>query len=1023
VNIAELSIKNSLSMTVLAVLVAVGGIIAYMGLGRLEDPEFAIKTAVVTTTYPGATAEEVEKEVTDKIEIATQKLGQLDYVWSISRPGLSMVTCEIKDQFNTKALPQVWDELRRKVGDVQSQLPPGAGPSLVNDDFGDVYGVCYALVGDGYSIVDLYYYAKFLKRELLLCDDVAKVEMFGTQLERIYVEFSRERLANLGFSKEDVLKQLASKNLVASAGKTNLGPEYLQIVPTGDFDSLDDFRAIQISGKVLTRGQSRGKNTITLGDVATITRGVVDPPSNPIMRRNGKPSIYLGISCVQGGNVITLGNSVDKKLAELYKTMPFGMALSPVYNQPEAVTNSISAFIVNLVEAVAIVIIVLLVFMGVRAGLLIGSVLMITILGTFILMSYFGIMLERISLGALIIALGMLVDNAIVVTDGILVRITKGEDRIKAAREVVDQTFWPLLGATAIAIIAFAAIGTSNDSTGEFCKSLFTVLMFSLGFSWVTAVTITPLACVKFLKVPETKENEEKVDGYDTPFYHRYKSGLLFCMKYKYLTLAITGIFLAIALFSFKFVEKSFFPSSTTPQLMVDLWLREGTDIRVTEEYMKKAEKYILGLEHVKGISTSTGQGFPRIVLTYTATKPNSAYGFILVDVDGWQAIDELGITIKDGLSKLMPDTIVYPYKFMLGPGGAVLFECRISGPNLNVLNDLSAQVEDILFEDGGFQTIQTDWRTQVTQIKPQLNEARSKQTGIERVDVAKALEEAYVGQNVGVYRESDELIPIVSRAPEAERKNLSNMYEIPVWSQIAGKTIPMGQVLDGFEPISVNNQIWRRSRQRCVTIQANPMIGLIAVPFSRVKEKIENLNFPPGYSMEWGGEFEDSQDAQGPLLASIPIFAILMFLIIILLFNNLKQPIIICMVVPLCLIGVTGGLLGFNAPFGFMSLLGVFSLSGMLIKNGIVLLDEVNVNTDQREQTMTDAVVNAGISRILPVSMAAATTMLGMLPLAIDPFYSAMAVTIIGGLLVGTVLTLIIIPVLSAVFYSLEIK
>ncbi|MBN1908464.1 MAG: efflux RND transporter permease subunit, partial [Pirellulales bacterium] len=582
-NPAEFSIRNKTILWVAIVLVIVAGSVSYERLGRLEDPEFTIKDALVITPYPGASAAEVEQEVTNAIETAVQELGQLKRIRSKSDRGLSTVTVTIKDKYGKHALPQVWDELRRKVA--SAKLPPGAGPSIVNDDYGDVYGIFLAVTGEGegYTPAEVKRYVDLLRRELLLVQDVKRVELFGVQDEAIYVEIAREKMAQLGIPPEAIFKTLAEKNLVTDAGKVRVGSRYIAIQPTGDLTSAQEIENVLI-------GSPTSGRLIRLGDIATVARGYVEPPRT-ILTYDGKPAIGLGISTVQGGNVVTMGEAVQKRLDELEAECPFGVKLNTIAMQPDTVKEAVNGFVVNLLEAVAIVIVVLLIFMGVRSGLLIGAVLFLTICGTFIVMDAMGIMLERISLGALIIALGMLVDNAIVVTEGMLIKIEQGEDRIKAAREVVSQQALPLLGATVVAVTAFGAIGLSQDNTGEFCRSLFTVLLISLMLSWVTAVTVTPLFCYLFLK-PKA-QGDADADPYAGRIFRLYKGFLLWCLRWRWLTAAVAAGLLAAAVYGFGFLENSFFPASTRPQFMVDVWLPKGTDIRDTRRKAEEIEEYI----------------------------------------------------------------------------------------------------------------------------------------------------------------------------------------------------------------------------------------------------------------------------------------------------------------------------------------------------------------------------------------------------------------------------------------------
>jgi multidrug efflux pump subunit AcrB len=580
-NIAELSIHKKVIVLFITFLIIGGGIFAYENMGRLEDPEFTIKVAKVVTLYPGASAEEVQREVTDVLETAIQQMPQLWRITSRSMDGLSIITPEIKQAYTADQMPQIWDELRRKVGDAQSRLPPGVRPPVVNDDFGDVFGVYLAITGDGFTYSALKDYADMLRRELLQVPGVASVALNGVQREQIYLEVSRTRIAQLGIPLALVYQTIGEQNTITDAGRVEVGGSRITVRPSGEFDSVEAISNLLIPDPT---GQGR---LIRVRDLATVTRGYQDPPTT-LMRFNGKPAIGLGISTVSGGNVVVMGELVEQRLAELAPLTPVGMEIGVIAFQARAVTEAINNFIVSLAQAVTIVIVVLLVFMGLRSGLIIGVVLLVTILGTLIVMQALDITLQRISLGALIIALGMLVDNAIVVTDGILVRITRGMDRIKAAKEITAQTAMPLLGATGIAVLAFVPIGFSPDNTGEYTRSLFVVMLVSLLFSWVTALTLTPLLCHLFLKPEKVSE------GGESRFYRAYRSFLLLCIRVRYLTLAATVGLLVLAVVGFGMLRDGFFPPSTQPQFMVNYYLPQGADIRATSGDMQVIEDYLL---------------------------------------------------------------------------------------------------------------------------------------------------------------------------------------------------------------------------------------------------------------------------------------------------------------------------------------------------------------------------------------------------------------------------------------------
>jgi multidrug efflux pump subunit AcrB len=1053
-NIAEWSIRRSVITWVLTILLVVVGWVSFNNLSRLEDPEFSIKEAVITTPYPGASAAEVEEEVTDVIERACQELGQLERVESRSARGVSTVKAVMRDKYDKNALPQVWDELRRKVNDYQQYLPPGAGPSIVNDDFGDVYGVFVAITGEGYTYKEMYEYAKFLQRELLKAQDVKRIVFYGVQPEVIYVEMRREKMAKLGVSPDDIYRTLGSKNIAATAGNLALGREYIPINPTGEFKSEKEFGDLLITGRSL-----KSDSLIYLRDVADIKRGYKDPPDT-LLRYGGKPAVGLAISTILGGNVVTMGKSLGKRLKELEPLRPVGLELQVISLQSRAVTEAINGFLINLVEAIAIVIIVLLVFMGLRSGLIIGAVLLVTIMGTFIFMGMGSIILERISLGALVIALGMLVDNAIVVTDGMRMKMQQGADSLTAARDIVGQVGVPLLGATFVAVAAFAAIGTSQDSTGEYCRSLFYVILISLLMSWVTAVTTTPLLCKTFLKgKPDgSADRGGEKDPYGGTFYQLYRRFLSACIRFRWVTLAVVvGLFLS-ALMGFGHVKNSFFPDSTRPQLYVDFWFQEGTSIDETVRQIARAEEYLKKQEGIPHVTSMIGGGQIRFLLTYTPESFYRSFAQILIDVDNYKRIPTLSKRLQKDLEEMFPQAMVNVRLFILGPSTGGKIQLRLYGPDPEVLRGLGAKVEAVLLDDPMAKAIRNEWRNQVKVLRPQMAETQARRAGIERPDLARTIESAFDGTRVGVYREGDELLSILARSPESERKDLDSLKAIQVWSPVARKMMPAGQVVNEFKMEFEDPYLWRRDRSKMLKIHADPREGLPSELMARVKPKIEKalnvdvgqvrgkkfgpgddpfenydastlkggysdvwpLKGLPGYSMAWGGEAEDSAKANDRLSSTLPIFFGLMVLIVLFLFNSIKKTLVIWLTVPLSIIGVTVGLLVFRQPFGFMPLLGLMSLSGMLIKNAIVLVDEIDTQIGSGKNRF-QAILDSGVSRLIPVSMAALTTILGMAPLLQDAFFVAMAVTIMVGLGFATLLTLIVVPVLYAIFFRIQ--
>lgn len=1008
-NLAAVSLRNRTTTLVLTAVLLLGGLVSYQGLSRLEDPEFTIKQALIITAYAGASPAEVEEEVTEKVERAIQQMGEIKRVESRSQRGLSIVTATIKDQYGRDELPQVWDQLRRKVNDMQRELPPRAGPSIIRDDYGDVYGVYLALHGEGYTYAELKEVAQALRREYLLVEGVAKVDLSGERSEAVYIELDRDRANQLGVTPASLQSLLIDKNLAVNAGRVRVGQQFLAIDPTGTFPSTDAI------GDLLISSQSSDAQ-IYLRDVAQVVRGYVEPAQD-VLLFDGHPAIGIGVSTAPGGNVVKMGEALARRTQEILGQIPLGMELDRIAYQPTAVTTAISGFVVSLLQAIAIVVAVLLVFMGVRSGLIIGAVLGLTIAGTFIFMGPWNVALERISLGALIIALGMLVDNAIVVVDGTLVRMKKGMSAADAAIEVVGQTAMPLLGATAVAIMAFGAIGLSDDSTGEFCRSLFQVVFISLSLSWVTAVTITPVLCAMVLRPPKDA-GQGDTEAYGGLLYGAYRTLLRLALRFRVVTVTLVLVMFAASLFGFGYVKQSFFPESTRPQFMVDFWLPEGTHIDETERQAREVEAYLRSLEGVTQVATLVGAGAPRFLLTYTPEQPNTAYAQFLVDVVDYRLIGDLITQVEAHLASHWPEAATYGRRFVLGPGDGGKIQARFSGPDANVLRELEAQAFAILQQDPGLKAIRSDWRGRVPYLRPVLAEFEANRAGIERPDVASALRAGFEGQPIAQYREGDDLLPIVVRAAAADRAAVQDVNNVLLFSPAAREYIPLRQVVASFDTDIRDASIRRLNRMPALTVHADPTAGVASEAFARVRPQIEAIALPPGYTLEWWGEYKNSADGQAGILASLPFFLLAMVLIVIALFNALRQPLIIWSVVPLSLIGVTVGLLATGQPFGFMALLGFLSLSGMLIKNAIVLLDEIELQ--RREgNTLYAAIVDSGVSRLRPVAMAALTTVLGMVPLLFDAFFVAMAVTIIFGLAFATVLTMVVVPVLYAIFFG----
>ena len=1024
-NPGEFSVRNDRMVLVAMAMAIIGGIVAYLNIGRLEDPEFTIKQALVITPYPGASPDEVAKEVSNPVESACQQLAQIDRVESESSRGRSVVSVHIKSQYDRQTMPQIWDELRRKVADVQAQLPPAVrGQSMVIDDFGDVYGIFLAVTGEGFSFPELRRYVEFLRRELLQVPGVKSVALFGEQREVVFLEISRQRLAQLRLNEDQIYAKLQDRNIAADGGRIRVGDQHLPLDPTGAFASVDDMLELVI-------GSDQSGRQLRLRDIATVERGDQDPPRR-LLRYDGKLAIGLGISTVPGGNVVTMGKALRVKLDALKGDQPVGIEIGEINFQPEAVSEATSEFMFNLAKAVTIVFVVLILAMGRKTGLIIGLVLFLTIMATFLVMYLKGdLLMERISLGALIIALCMLTDNAIIVIEGIKVGIESGRNKLEVVREVVGENQWPLFGATAIGVIAFAAIGLSQDSTGEYTNSLFWVIFIALTLSWISSVTATPLLSYLMFKPNAGAGKSEDSDPYKALPFRVYRKILVLALRHRWAVMILCLVGFVAALYGFRKVDQSFFPPATRPQFMVDAFLPAGTHIRETEAFAGEVQRFIQTQPGVTHVTSFIGGGGLRFLLVYSPENENRAYVQFLVDVDDAEKIDGLMATIQQRLDGSYPNANAIAKKFLLGPGGGGRIQTRFSGPDAAVLRRLGDQAMRIIQDDGGALCIRSDWQNPVQAIRPQLLELQARRNGITRVEVARALESSFEGRAVGFYREPGDaragvfpqetsLLPIIVRPPRSERDDVGAINSLQVWSPVAGRMIPLNQVVSGTEVVWEDPLIARRNRLPTLTVHADPSSGLPSQLLERVKTRIEQIEIPPGYAFEWGGEFEDSGRARAALAEPLPYVLAIMVFIVVCLFNSIRTTLLIWLIIPLFIIAVTAGLLLTRMPFGFMALLGVLALGGELIKNQIVVLSKILTLIDKGTPPY-QALLDGGTSKMRPVCMVVLTTVLGMIPLLTDAFFGSMAVCIMFGLSFAAVLSLIVTPVLYAIFFRIK--
>ncbi len=1005
-------IDNPIRVWLAILLLGIGGIFALLNIGRLEDPAFTIKTAVVLTQYPGASAQQVEEEVTLPLENALQQLPYLDNVSSISSNGLSQITVNIASRYHSNELPQIWDEMRRRVGDASRLFPSGVAPPFVNDDFGDVFGFFFAISGDSFSNPELVQYAEQLRRELVLVPGVGKVAIGGAIPQQINVDVSLTMMAARGITLTQLSGVLSRLNVVSSAGEITSGTESIRLHPTGEFQNIDELGELLVS-------PVGAPATTRLRDIATLSRGLSESPSS-IYHNNGRQAVTMGVSFIPGVNVIDVGKALEARLQQMSAEKPAGIQLNVFYDQAAEVAHSVNGFITNFLMALAIVVGVLLIFMGVRSGIIIALSLALNVLGTLLIMYLCGIELQRISLGALIIALSMLVDNAIVIVEGVLLARQQNTSLASTLNFVIRRTAFPLMGATIIAILAFAPIGLSQDSTGEYCKSLFQVLLISLLLSWVSALTITPVLIKWWLfSAKATAKASAEVTPHTGGFYRLYQRALRALLTQKTLTLSLMVVLLAGAVWGFGSVRQNFFPSANTPIFFVDLWMPYGTDINATENITGDIEKSIAGQKGVISTVTTIGQGSMRFILTYNGQRQYSNYAQIMVRMDDQRSISTLSRRIDAYIAQQYPQVNASTKRVMFGPSGGSAIEVRIKGTDPDKMRLIASQVSDVLANDPATDSVRNDWQNRSKVIRPQYNPALGRELGVDKQEIDSALQMNFSGSRVGLYREGADLLPVIVRPPTRERQDANHLNNVLVWSQSQQHYIPLSNVVSAFRLEWEDPLILRRDRSRVLTVQTDPnplsqdTSGDI---LARVKPKIDRIALPQGYQIEWGGDAESSSEAQQGVFTSLPLGYLVMFVITVLMFSSLKNAIAIWLTVPLALIGVTPGFLITGIPFGFMALIGLLSLSGMLIRNGIVLIDEIEQQKLVKAQQ--EAIISAATSRLRPILLTAFTTVLGLAPLLRDVFFQSMAVVIMFGLGFATILTLLVLPVIYACFH-----
>ena len=1051
-SLTQAAIEKKTLTQFLVFLLLVGGLASYMSLGQLEDPDFTVKTGVIFTAYPGASPEEVELEVTDRLEQAIQEMPQLDTIYSMSRAGLSILKVDMKQQYWADSLPQVWDEMRKKIRDVLPQMPPGVVKPEIIDDFSFVFGFVLAVTGDGYSYAELESYVKSIKKELSLVPGVSRVDLWGVQPKVIYLDVSEAQLAELRVTPEDLYATLALQNMVVSSGSLEVPGQRFRIETSGELLTPEDIgdlvirrnladtaaaglvelapysRAIISTTPLGTAGSGSRSGMVAgelirIKDVATVRRGYLEP-SLTQMRYQGKPALAIQLANVSGGNIVDTGAALDKRLAEVEAELPAGINVSKFTWQSDLVNESIGGFVINLAEAVLIVLVVLALAMGWRMGLVIGWALILTILGTFIVMKVMGIDLQRVSLGALVVALGMMVDNAIVVADNYSVRLGKGMKKLDAAIESAAKPAIALLGATIVAAMAFYPVYSAKADAGEYGRSLFVVVGVSLILSWLISMTVTPLNCMAMLRPPKDG-GKEGADPYGGGFFRMYRKLLEGAIRKRALTIGSMVVLLILAALGFaKWVPQQFFPDSTRTQFMVDYWAPMGTPIDTVSEDLKKIEAELIGDPRVKDVGTFVGAGGPRFYLPVNPEFPWAEFGQLIVNTRTFADVQSLTKELEPKLAAEFPQAMTRVRKYTVGPGETWPFELRISGPaeaDLETLRRLGEEGMDILKASPLAKQVRTDMRERVQKVVADYDPERARWSAVSRANIAEATRRAFDGTPVGRLREGDTMVPIIVRDAEDDRRRTpGNLDLVQVSPSLTYKTVPLGQVTEDIRLEWENPIITRFNRRRQVAIQASPVGVTFPTMRASVIKEFEAMELPPGYELFWDGEYDSTRTSQLSLVPGMVPSMILMTLIIVALFNSVRPPMIMALVVPFALIGITAILLPTQTAFGFMAMLGAMSLVGLMIKNSIVLLDEIQAN-QAGGMTPYDSVIAAGLSRVRPVVLGAATTVLGVMPLIQDAFWVSMALTIMFGLTFGTVLTMVLVPVFYSTMYRIS--
>lgn len=1025
-NFTRLAIEKKRITAVALILILFAGISTFRTMPRAEDPGFIVRTAQVITRFPGASPERVEELVTDKLEERIQEMPEVDAIHSESKTGVSVVLVDIKESY-TRMRP-IWDSLRRKVDAARPDLPSGIVGPIVNDEFGDVFGTLIALTAEGYTYAELKEIADDVRNEMLLLPDVAKVEIHGEQDERVFVEFNNARLAELGLSPAQLQAILEARNIVFPGGQVFTADEQIVLEPSGNFESVEELTRTVI--KLPGRG-----DLLFLGDVATVTRGYIDPPRSTASY-NGAPALILALSLREGGNIIDLGAQVRDKLEWLRTVYPIGVEFDPLYEQAEFVDKKVKDFSSNLLQAIVIVVVVMLVFLGLRTGLVVASLIPMAMVMALMVMGFFDIGLDQMSLASLIIALGLLVDNAIVMSESIMVQMREGKPAVKAALDSASELRVALLTSSLTTAAAFLPIYLAESTVGEYTSPIFEVVTITLLCSWFLALTMTPLLCVAFLRVKQAAG-----EGYDTRFYRGYRRFLVVLLRRPLLTLLATVAIFFGAMQLPRFIPAIFFPANDKPLMGAELELPLGTPLEKTQRVVAEIEDFVTremmaefdddgnvtrhGVVHW---SAFVGAGAPRYMLAFNPEPPSPEYAYILFRTTDRDAIDtDIVPRLEAFCLENFPDLTATIGPLNMGPPVEAPVQIRVSGAEVDRIFAYADEVKALLAETEGAREIVDDWGPRAKKLVVRVNQARAQRAGLTNQDIAVSLQTILSGITTTDYREDDEVIPVVLRSVSADRRDVGKLESHNIYEQSTGRAVPLKQVADvivEFEPPLIH----RLDRLKTVTVECHVEPGYNAIALARgVAARLEPMSrdWPVGYKFELGGEIESSGEANESIVAKLPIALLFIILLLVVQFDSIRRPIIILLTIPLGLIGIFIGLLITQQPLGFMAFLGVVALAGIVINNAIVLIERIKTEIDEHGRTPADAVVEAAQRRLRPILLTTATTVGGLVPLWLGggPLFEAMAVAILFGLIFATALTLGFVPVMYAVMFRVSFK